>query len=116
MTNPFPKSKPIDWGELEPGDKVLIAGDVMRDARGDTIISLSLNATLKSHDQVGLSGHVIEAPKPIAVGDKVQTIGLVGFWYILAINDHSAWVKGCAPKNEGIYKTLPVNALERIEP
>jgi hypothetical protein len=118
MTNPFPEPKPIDWGDLEEGDRVLLEG-IVKLTKDEGAVSLQLSeggcwapAIFQMHSAVG---HVIKAPKPIAVGDKVQTIGLVGFWCILAINDHLAWIKGCTPKNEGIYEIAPVDGLKRIE-
>jgi hypothetical protein len=119
MTNPFPEPHPIDWDALEEGDRVLLEGVVtLLDARPEKQKRINIGAMSISEysGPITVRGHVIKAPKPIAVGDPVRADGLAGTYKIVCMDDGKAWLKSSNPQKYPTHETAHVSLLKRIEP
>lgn len=120
----FPEAQPIDWDALERGDKVLITGNVIHDVLGNTIISLTLGASIPLRpvhiigrdNRAGLRGHVIKAPKPLAVGDKVRVGGNFSVYEIIALDGSMAWLRHIDCHRRPYRETVELADLVRVEP
>lgn len=115
MTNTdytFPEAQPIDWDTLEDGDEVWVkttAVGMVED--GMKLASASGYALAYQHSQI--SGHVIKARKPLAVGDPVKlstmcTMPRFG-WTIKGLDGEMAWLY--SPENG--HATVRISNLER---
>jgi hypothetical protein len=109
----FPEAQPIDADALDDGDRVLIeavtdAAPTIRLKGTDVVLSAYLH---------NLYGHVIKAPKPIAVGDTVSIVGRVpGHWVVLALDDDVAWLRHTENPTRFRRESVLLAALVRAEP
>jgi hypothetical protein len=123
----FPEAQPIDWDVLDDGDRVLIEAVVRtycskhnyREKRLQR--STDVGAYLFATEGSLISGHVIKAPKPLAVGDKVMAVGWADVYEIVAFDNELAWLKrvyrSANPSRLNPSRlTVHISHLARVEP
>ena len=83
----FPEPQPINWDALDAGDTVWIKGKVgtrttnLHSQRKELVFGYG--PWFDELTNFEFLGHVIKAPRPIAVGDTVSIVGRVpGHWEI----------------------------------
>ena len=101
----FPDPQKIDWAGLKESDVVWIKATVEQ------------AWAFYRHHREPLFGHVIKAPRPIAVGDTVSIVGRVpGHWVVLALDDDVAWLRHTKNPKRFRRESVLLAALVRVEP
>ena len=101
----FPDPQKIDWAWLKESDVVWIK------ATGDQARAFYL------HNREPLFGHVIKAPRPIAVGGVVNIVRRAqDFWVVLALAGDVAWLRQAGHPTRGRRESVQLATLVRVEP
>ena len=111
----FPDPQPIDWDALEAGDEAWIKATAVKEG-GDSIKFVSTDGYLLAHYQSQISGHVIKAPRSLAVGDKVRIVARPGHWVVLAFDDDMAWLRHTENPTRFRRESVQLAHLVRVEP
>ena len=121
----FPEAQPIDWDALEEGDRVLIEAVIeMPVLEPKRMKFTGCNILLTPH-LYRLHGHVIKAPRPIAVGDTVVPANdtiipgrlATGLGRCVVVAIHSKWVGIVNALNEDSEPDWLLRTnLVRVEP
>ena len=61
-------------------------------------------------------GHVIKAPIPLAVGDKVRVFGNFSVYDIIALDGNTAWLRHAVNSGRPYRETVELANLVRVEP
>jgi hypothetical protein len=116
----FPEPQPINWDALDAGDTVWIKGKVgtrttnLHSQRKELVFGYG--PWFDELTNFEFLGHVIKAPRPIAVGDTVSIVGRVpGHWVVLALDDDVAWLRHTA-SSWSRRESVQLADLVRAEP
>jgi hypothetical protein len=115
----FPDLQPIDWDALEAGDRVLIEAAVRThyykhsgNIEKQIVHGAVFGAYIFAREGDPISGHVIKAPKPLAVGDTVRT-DAIDVYEVLALFDDKVWLRHA--RKLAYYKTAYLADVVRVE-
>jgi hypothetical protein len=117
----FPDPQPINWDALEVGDTVWIKGKVgtrttnLHGQRKELVFGYG--PWFDELTNFEFLGHVIKAPRPIAVGDTVRVVGpMQGHWVVLALDDDVAWLRHTQKPTWINNTSVRLANLVRVEP